>query len=85
MAALKRLAWLLFTLCLVLGSAVAVPPKESDFTATDIDQGKALTSLNQMASANTDAITPRKMRRQAGKCNKGNRRVRREWSVLLQY
>jgi hypothetical protein len=79
MTVLRRHAWLLFALCLLLGSAVAAPPKESDFTPADIDQGKALTTLNQMASTNTDAITPRKMRRQAGKCNKGNIRVRREW------
>jgi tyrosinase len=82
MAALKQHAWLLFALCILIGSALAAPPKESDFAPADIDQGKALTSLNQMASANTDAITPRKMRRQAGKCNKGNVRVRREWRTL---
>lgn len=77
-----NLKQLVFGLCLLLGSALAASPKESDFTAADIESGKALASLQQMASANTDAITPRKMRRQAGKCNKTNLRIRREWRTL---
>jgi hypothetical protein len=76
MANLKQLVFGLF---LLFGSALAAPPKESDFTAADIESGKALASLQQMASTNTDAITPRKVRRQAGKCNKTNLRIRREW------
>ena len=70
---------LVFGLCFLLGSAVAAPPKESDFSAADIGSGKILASLQQMASTNTDTIIPRKMRRQTGKCTKANLRVRREW------
>ena len=79
MAALKHHAWLLFALCLLFGSALGAAPKETDFSKADVDAGKALTSLNQLASTNTDAITPKKMRRQTSKCSKSNLKIRREW------
>ena len=79
----RRLLWVTLSLAILFFAAVAqaAAPKESDFSSADVDSGKALTSLNQMASTNTDAVTPKKLRRQttAAKCNKANLRVRKEW------
>lgn len=77
MAGFKQCAWLLWAFSLVLSPVAAQAPQESDFTADDIEQGDALTLLNELASNNTEV--PTLARRDGTGCTPSKLRIRREW------
>ena len=77
MAGFKQCAWLLWAFSLVLSPVVAQAPQESDFTADDIEQGDALSLLNELASNNTEV--PTLARRDGSGCTPSKLRIRREW------
>ncbi|KAK4156065.1 hypothetical protein C8A00DRAFT_31115 [Chaetomidium leptoderma] len=85
MAVLKHSGLVLWALSLVIACVLgASPPKMSDFSAAQIENGDALDVLSKLAYNNVDPKLRCKSRRAPAGCTAANLRIRKEWRTLTK-